>query len=388
MMNDRRWIKYYSSADDILLVGEGDFSFSLSLGTAFSNSSKIVATSLDTYEELLQKYKNAMKNVVFLGILGAFVLHGVDAARMRTHPHLQFKKFDYIVYNFPHAGFCLREDNPDMLRMHRDLVRGFLLNASCMLHFDGEIHIRHKSNATFDRWKIEDLGLECSLVCIAQDEFRIEEFPGYNNKRGSSSRADEPFPLGPCKTYRFRLISSWMFHLMRQMHPVPSSFASQMFPNPPPRPLVPQHQPLITTVDDHGSARGYCTCWDCRTRRDSSTKQRQMHPSASRMFPNPPPITTVGDHGAARRYYASECCCGSWDCRTSRDSSTKRHQMHSVPPFASQMFPNPPPLVQQHQPPITTVDDHGAARQYYASECLCWDCRTTRDTSTKRRRLG
>ncbi|XP_042009747.1 uncharacterized protein LOC121758405 isoform X2 [Salvia splendens] len=362
MMNDRRWIKYYSSADDILLVGEGDFSFSLSLGTAFSNSSKIVATSLDTYEELLQKYKNAMKNVVFLGILGAFVLHGVDAARMRTHPHLQFKKFDYIVYNFPHAGFCLREDNPDMLR--------------------------HKSNATFDRWKIEDLGLECSLVCIAQDEFRIEEFPGYNNKRGSSSRADEPFPLGPCKTYRFRLISSWMFHLMRQMHPVPSSFASQMFPNPPPRPLVPQHQPLITTVDDHGSARGYCTCWDCRTRRDSSTKQRQMHPSASRMFPNPPPITTVGDHGAARRYYASECCCGSWDCRTSRDSSTKRHQMHSVPPFASQMFPNPPPLVQQHQPPITTVDDHGAARQYYASECLCWDCRTTRDTSTKRRRLG
>ncbi|KAG6405223.1 hypothetical protein SASPL_132809 [Salvia splendens] len=257
-----------------------------------------------------------------------------------------------------------------MYRMHRDLVRGFLLNASCMLHFDGEIHIRHKSNATFDRWKIEDLGLECSLVCIAQDEFRIEEFPGYNNKRGSSSRADEPFPLGPCKTYRFRLISSWMFHLMRQMHPVPSSFASQMFPNPPPRPLVPQHQPLITTVDDHGSARGYCTCWDCRTRRDSSTKQRQMHPSASRMFPNPPPITTVGDHGAARRYYASECCCGSWDCRTSRDSSTKRHQMHSVPPFASQMFPNPPPLVQQHQPPITTVDDHGAARQYYASECL------------------
>ncbi|XP_047983853.1 heavy metal-associated isoprenylated plant protein 41-like isoform X2 [Salvia hispanica] len=380
MMNDRRWIKYYSSADDILLVGEGDFSFSLSLGLAFCNSSKIVATSLDTHEELLQKYKNAMQNVVFLGILGAFVLHGVDATRMRNHPQLQFKKFDYIVYNFPHAGFCLREDNPDMLK---DLVRGFLLNASCMLQFDGEIHIRHKSNATFDRWKIEDLGSECSLVCIAQDEFRIEEFPGYNNKRGSSSRADEPFPLGPCKTYRFRLMSSWKFHLMRRMHPVPSSFASQMFPNPPPRPLVPQLQPPITTVDDNR----YCTCWDCRTRRDSSTKQRpMMHPvppPAPRMLPNPPPITAVGDHGAAQRYYY-----GSWDCRTSRDSSMKRRQMHPVPPFASRMFPNPPPVDQQHQPLITTVDDHGAARRYYASECLRWDCRTSRDTSTKRRRLG
>ncbi|KAL1556126.1 25S rRNA (uracil(2634)-N(3))-methyltransferase [Salvia divinorum] len=343
MMNreayDRRWIKYYSSAHDILLVGDGDFSFSLCLGMAFGNSSNIVATSLDTYEELLKKYENATKNVVRLGMLGAFVLHGVDATRMLTHPQLQFKKFHYIVYNFPHAGFCLREDNPLMMEMHRGLVRRFLLNASGMLHFDGEIHIRHKANAIFDSWKIEDLGLECSLVCIAQDEFRIEEFPGYNNKRGSSSRADEPFPLGPCKTYRFRLVSSCMFHLMRQMHLVPP-VASQMIPNPPPLGL--QHQP---------------------------------------------PITTVGDHGAAQRYYASERCCECGDCRTSSDSSTKRRQMPPVPPFASQMLPNPP-LALQHQPPIATDGGDGAARGYCASECCCAyrDWGTTRDT--KRRRLG
>ena len=39
----------HSSAQDILLVGDGDFSFSLALATAFGSGANLVATSLDTY---------------------------------------------------------------------------------------------------------------------------------------------------------------------------------------------------------------------------------------------------------------------------------------------------------------------------------------------------
>lgn len=41
-------IKHYSSNHKILLVGEGDFSFSKCLANAFGSASNITATSLDS----------------------------------------------------------------------------------------------------------------------------------------------------------------------------------------------------------------------------------------------------------------------------------------------------------------------------------------------------
>ena len=43
-----KWRKHYSSKQRILLVGEGDFSFSLSLARAFGSAHNMVASSIDT----------------------------------------------------------------------------------------------------------------------------------------------------------------------------------------------------------------------------------------------------------------------------------------------------------------------------------------------------
>lgn len=43
-----KWLGLYSSTQSILLVGEGDFSFSLALATAFGSGANLVSTSLDT----------------------------------------------------------------------------------------------------------------------------------------------------------------------------------------------------------------------------------------------------------------------------------------------------------------------------------------------------
>jgi hypothetical protein len=47
-----KWMKHYSSRQRILLVGEGDLSFSLCLARAFGSARNMVATSLDTQGNL------------------------------------------------------------------------------------------------------------------------------------------------------------------------------------------------------------------------------------------------------------------------------------------------------------------------------------------------
>jgi 25S rRNA (uracil2634-N3)-methyltransferase len=48
--------------------------------------------------------------------LGATVLHGIDVQKMKFHTYLKDKRFDRIVYNFPHAGFKGKECEPHMIK--------------------------------------------------------------------------------------------------------------------------------------------------------------------------------------------------------------------------------------------------------------------------------
>nr|XP_043622631.1 uncharacterized protein LOC122594228 [Erigeron canadensis] len=202
-----RWLKHYSSDHRILLVGEGDFSFSLSLGMAFGDASNIVATSLDSHDVLIKKYKEAKTNLETLHSLGAQLLHEVDALQMKLHTDLQMQKFDRIIYNFPHAGFLGREDDQQVIMMHRNLVSGFFKNASGMLQPKGEVHVTHKTSEPFHLWNIEELATQNSLTLLERAEFKLEDYPGYSNKRGAGMTSDASFPLGECSTYKFVFFS-------------------------------------------------------------------------------------------------------------------------------------------------------------------------------------
>ncbi|XP_030443059.1 heavy metal-associated isoprenylated plant protein 41-like isoform X1 [Syzygium oleosum] len=200
----KKWLRHYASHHQILLVGEGDFSFSSSLASAFGSASNVTATSLDHYDALIRKYKKAKSNLGKLNKRGASLLYRVDATRMKYNADLRVRKFDRIIFNFPHAGFHGKEDNVQLINMHRKLMYGFFWNASQMLRADGEVHVSHKTEAPYCHWNLEELASRNSLKLIDQTAFESKNYPGYHHKRGDGSRCDELFPLGPCSTFKFR----------------------------------------------------------------------------------------------------------------------------------------------------------------------------------------
>ncbi|XP_068323323.1 uncharacterized protein At4g26485-like [Pyrus communis] len=164
-------IKHYRSFHKILLVGEGDFSFAPCLATSFGSASNMVATSLDSREELNVKYSKAMKSLMELENMGCKIFHGVDVHTMLHHPQLTRMEFDWIIFNFPQAGYsnirCLSEKKQHHILLHQNLVKGYFKSSRDLLTRSGEIHVTHKTSYPFPEWEIENLAEEAGLYIFS-----------------------------------------------------------------------------------------------------------------------------------------------------------------------------------------------------------------------------
>lgn len=108
----------FSPTDRILLVGEGDFSFSHSL-LAAHNCSSLIATCYDNASVVTSKYTHATPYIRPLEAEeGCKVIYGVDATKLGRSgaPNgggKEVKKggFDKVVFNFPHVGGLTKDVN-------------------------------------------------------------------------------------------------------------------------------------------------------------------------------------------------------------------------------------------------------------------------------------
>ncbi|KAL8033324.1 hypothetical protein ABFX02_13G153200 [Erythranthe guttata] len=203
VVDEERWIKHYSSRHQILVVGDGDFSFSASLAVAFGCASNMIATSLDSKNFLEENYGNAKSNIEELRSRGCKVIHGVDATEMANHRSLGHLNFDRIVYNFPYAGLFKHLSRESQLQRHRTLASLFLKNAKEMINEDGEIHISHKTNGFHEEWKLVSIASSHGLRLIEAVKFDRDDYPGYNTKYGFGG--DDNFYCYPSNTYKFGL---------------------------------------------------------------------------------------------------------------------------------------------------------------------------------------
>ena len=102
----------FAPTDKILLIGEGNFSFAYALVVNPPSQlqhlppQNITATAYDTEEECLAKYADAREKIDTLRAKGANLLFGVDATKLEKISQMRGKRWDKVVWNFPHAGEC------------------------------------------------------------------------------------------------------------------------------------------------------------------------------------------------------------------------------------------------------------------------------------------
>ncbi|KAG5545847.1 hypothetical protein RHGRI_018113 [Rhododendron griersonianum] len=189
-----RRITHYNSEQKILLVGEGNLSFSACLARSFGSGLNMVSTSLHSQELLKEKYRSSEANVDNLERLGCLVLHEVDVKEMRNHPILNQMKFDVVVYNFPHAGHFYGYTETD-----EELIQG-------MLNQGGEVHVSHREDYPYSTWGLENLAAKSGFNLEEKVRFKKWDYPGYQNVRGGDINCDKPFPLNShCFTFKFRV---------------------------------------------------------------------------------------------------------------------------------------------------------------------------------------
>ena len=105
----RRPTTPFKSTDSVLLIGEGNFSFAraliqspaLELGLLPNN---ITATAYDSEQECYEKYPEARVIVSNLRSSGMEILFSVDGTCLEKNSSLKGRRWDRVVWNFPHAG--------------------------------------------------------------------------------------------------------------------------------------------------------------------------------------------------------------------------------------------------------------------------------------------
>ncbi|KAG8996718.1 hypothetical protein FRB94_011551 [Tulasnella sp. JGI-2019a] len=145
---DVRFTIPFEKDDRILLIGEGNFSFALSLLTHHLPANtrlaaqNLTATSFDTEPEIHRKYpQDAATNVEALRKAGVNVLCSVDATKLAANKDIKLllketnggeNGWNKVVFNFPHAGAGITDQDRN-IATNQKLLLGFLKSVAPLL---------------------------------------------------------------------------------------------------------------------------------------------------------------------------------------------------------------------------------------------------------------
>ena len=123
----------------ILIVGEADFSLSLSFFKLFGNDVQLVSSSFDDEQQILPRLTSDAAAFIPQGLIT--FRYNVDATKL-SRETLQIPKdhpgFDVVVFSFPLFG---QANKLDLLQQQHQLLNGFFHSAKDVMHNESEIHI-------------------------------------------------------------------------------------------------------------------------------------------------------------------------------------------------------------------------------------------------------
>ncbi|ODV79229.1 uncharacterized protein CANTADRAFT_6387 [Suhomyces tanzawaensis NRRL Y-17324] len=223
VQHNQKGLVPFTYDDRIILVGEGDFSYALSIvkqGLIYPEN--VIATSYDSKEELVAKYPNVEEHLRALEEAGCQILHEVDATNLETSLKLVsptkktkviktslFKdnnKLNYIMFNFPHSGKGIKDMERNIVD-HQKLIDGYF--NSCKRVFEivndlkkndlgGYITAEEPAHSKivltlfegepYNSWNIKILGRGVGYRVQRSGKFDWGMFPEYHHRRTNSTR--------------------------------------------------------------------------------------------------------------------------------------------------------------------------------------------------------
>jgi len=205
-----------------LLVGEGDLSFGCALARLFAgDGSRLLVTTFDEHAEL-GKYEAFEGNAAELRAAGAAVGLGVDATdlgrslkamrrRLRAEGAAEGPPppYDRIVFNFPHRGAGIKDQDANV-RSNQELVSRFFASALPLLAPRGELLLSLKSGLPYSLWGVCKLASAASANALqlrTAHVFESGSFPGYRHRHtlgDATSKPTEEELSGGARTYVWR----------------------------------------------------------------------------------------------------------------------------------------------------------------------------------------
>lgn len=228
-IQSNQFLNYYSTNQNILTVGDGDLSFSLSLAKYLvslqGHAKNLTATTHESYSSVCSTYPQGLSHINELKSYQVQLIHEVDATHFKATSYFTNKNlkhfYDVIIWNFP----CVRvEKGADgqvtELDLNKKLLKEFFLNSKYFLKkeakvtddvkqedetddlssYEGEIHIAHKTIEPFSWWKIKELALESDFFCPFSITFDKCLYPGYVNRKVLDKKS---FPCNDAQLYLF-----------------------------------------------------------------------------------------------------------------------------------------------------------------------------------------
>ena len=186
----------YNEKQSILVLGDGDFSFTYGLGVHCNDVwSHICATSLDSRSTVIQKYgADTKRRLEILEKSGATLCFGVDATNIVSTLRTT-EKFDRVIFNFPHSG-------KQRVHINRELIRKFFVSCRRVVKpLRGEVHLTLKDAMPYSSWGA-DLSASTSGFCsLGSFPFIPNHFPGYKHR--TTDPTADVFDHYGCRTTRY-----------------------------------------------------------------------------------------------------------------------------------------------------------------------------------------